>query len=192
MNLANILEISNQNYDNELLNYNESILTHKELDFKSNQFANFLLKNGINKGDRIAVIMDLSIDTIIAIFGIIKCGAIYVACDTKQNKDNINYVIDDVNPKCIILNEKYKELLAEYNKKNILICETHKFNEYLKFPVARPILNRKIISKDIISITYTSGSSGKPKGVIITHNSVITFINSVMKEFNHKIGRAHV
>lgn len=102
-------DYKNTNGNNVLLHEENRIMTHNELENHSNQFANYLLKMGVRKNDRIVIMMRLGIDTIIAIMGIIKIGAIYVPIDRSQPNRIVEEIVSDTDPKLIICDEIYLE-----------------------------------------------------------------------------------
>lgn len=171
-----------QNGENDLLHYNDQVLTHKELEITSNEFANYLIEQGVQKGDRVAIMMDLNIDTIIAVMGIIKSGGIYVPIDTGQTEEFIQYVLKDTDPKFIIVASKWYEKIPKGYEERI-----HRSSEILSACIiCSPHLPAvQLIGKDIVYITYTSGTTGVPKGVMISHQNIMTFMNYVVKTFKH-------
>lgn len=183
--VSNLLkEYKDINGNNLLLNDGSNSMSHNDLEIKSNQFAAFLQKSkGIKKFDRIVVMMDLSIDTIITFFGIIKTGAIFVPVDMKQPKENLNYIISTISPSIIIADKKmnYKGLDSIIYDK---FDNTSSWNNYLEFD-ANDFKAVKIISKDIIYIMFTSGTTGKPKGVMVNNMSIMTYMNYVTSKFKH-------
>ncbi|MCB9096285.1 MAG: AMP-binding protein [Arcobacter sp.] len=70
-------------------------LTYKELNERSNQLANYLIKNGVIGGDLVAISMDRSIDIIISILAVLKTGAGYVPIDPLYPDERIKYIIED-------------------------------------------------------------------------------------------------
>lgn len=183
--------------DNVLLKENNVCMTHGELEKHSNQFCNFLFELGVSKGDRITLLMDASIDAIVMLVGIMKSGAIYVPINVTSSKDNMNHIINETESKLLIAEDRYLHDLLPLERMKELKIIVHGdgndladcilFEEYSRFPlelVKRPI----IVSKDIINIMFTSGTTGKPKGVMVRHENITPFMNYVTKRFNHNEG----
>lgn len=180
-------DYKNTNGNNVLLHEENRIMTHNELENHSNQFANYLLKMGVRKNDRIVIMMRLGIDTIIAIMGIIKIGAIYVPIDRSQPNRIVEEIVSDTDPKLIICDEIYLERFEDIQSTLIVYGKNLNFFKYLQEEDIPCGVN--VLSKDLVYIAYTSGTTGKPKGVMISHENVMTFVNSVTKnKFYHNKG----
>ena len=170
-----------KNKFNELLHEDANVLTHNDLEINSNKFANYLLKRGIKKNDRIIIMLDLHIETIITVFGVIKTGAIYVPVDKNQTSEWIEKISSEIQPKLVITNDKNIDKFEKIKCKKIIISD--KFFENL---IENDILpNINIIDKDLIYIAFTSGTTGTPKGVMIPHRAVMTFVEAVTQ--NHRV-----
>ncbi len=138
-------------------------LTYKELQSLSNKMANLLLNRGVKKGDIVAIIGTRSRQTIISILGILKLGAIYVPIDQEIPSARINYILNDAQPKMIILND---DVTISDNIVNTISIKNIDFYS-AKFS------NVDIDGESIAYLLYTSGTTGNSKGVMIKHSSVV-------------------
>ena len=167
-----------ENGSNKLLHENHTFVTHSELEIKSNQFANYIMHNEVKKYDRVILMMDLHINAIITVFGIIKTGAIYVPIDKTMPQNNVKKILAEVRPTLIICNAAYLEKFRGINCKIVVVEKI--FSDYLK--ESKKLKKINIISNDLLYITYTSGTTNFPKGVMISHRAVMTFIEAVTQE----------
>ncbi|PEY62862.1 non-ribosomal peptide synthetase [Bacillus cereus] len=144
-------------------------LTYRQLNMSSNQVAQHLLENGIKRGDKVAIFLDRSMNSIVSMLGILKAGAAYIPIDVKYPEDRINYIVRDSEACRIITSNKYKSHLNVSNYKISIIEDIYRatINDDVK------ILNKP---DDLAYVIYTSGSTGKPKGTLLTHKGVLNLV----------------
>jgi amino acid adenylation domain-containing protein/thioester reductase-like protein len=147
-------------------------ITYKELDLLSNRYADFLHQmHRIERGDMVCVAYDRGINFIVAILSILKCGAAYVPIDAKEPAERRCDIIDDVNPKLILVQPKHRD---EFDFPNcISIEDLHDI--YTFSPAAK---QPHIHSQDLACVFFTSGSTGRPKGVLLPHLAITGLIRS--------------
>ena len=138
--------------------------TCAELDEKSTQIANYLLKRNISKGSIVAVIGTRSRKTIINILGILKAGAAYVAIDPEYPEERKKYILShSESVMCLDADFYEREEICEYSSEPPAIGYT---------------------PYDLAYIIYTSGSTGTPKGVSITQGAVMNTVLDINQKFH--------
>ena len=162
-------------------------LTYRELDQRSNQLANFLRERGIKKGDRIGIFFPKAVESLVAMFGALKAGAVYVPLDPNQPADRISYIISNCGIRGLITTDERLKLLAPEIIPSVeFALLTHEFAGGAPRNNALPWsdLDRQSSSTspelqstttDLAYILYTSGSTGRPKGVMLSHQNALTF-----------------
>ena len=139
-------------------------LTYKELNEKSNQVANYIRNKNIKPNDIIGIMLPRSLELLISIIGVLKSGACYIPIDPTYPQKRIDYMLENSNAKLLITtNELYNNINFE-NK----LCITDKEIEIQNTKNLDNINN----PEDLSYIIYTSGSTGLPKGVMLKHNSL--------------------
>lgn len=156
-----------------------SAISYESLYNKVERLAYFL-KNNYLKTDSeqqfIAICMNNSIETLIVIFAILKSGAAYVPIDPQYPDERIQYILNDVNPSCIILNDAQIYSRFSHNSNAIILSDDSYDDTYDAFACS---INFDINFNKIAYVIYTSGSTGKPKGVMVSHANVINYSNWV-------------
>ena len=152
-------------------------ISYKKLNGRANQFAALLIKNGVKKGDKVALAIDRSMELIIALIAIMKTGAVYLPLDPQFPLNRINYMLEDSEAATMIISKKHKGIYQS-NAKELLIEE-----EWLNldnYPINDPVVS--VTGDDLVYILYTSGSTGMPKGVQVAHHNLVNFLYSMQKQ----------
>ena len=194
--LQQLLTLSADRYPNkEAVVYKKDKMTFQYLERISNQLAYILRECGVNRGDRVGIYLNKSIESVVAIFAILKAGAAYVPLDPSVPIKRVSYIIDDCGMKVLIGTHKkianlghvlphsssiqYLIITEEgvpLGKDDLPSAKVVFWNEVLKFPLNSP-LDVLSIEEDLAYILYTSGSTGEPKGVMISHKASLSFVN---------------
>ncbi len=167
--------------------------TYEEINSGANRLARWLISLGINKGDKIAFILENSIEYVITYYGIMKAGAVAVPLNTELKPESLRPLLNELENKIIITSAKYEKLLQDsstqdFSVRNLLIVnpqqqfpkplKTFKWDEIVTKENC-PDINLPIAQSDLASIIYTSGSTGKPKGVMLTHGNLTSNTRSI-------------
>ena len=165
---------------------------YKEINRNVLKIAQSFIQRGIDKNDRIILISSNRVEWVEIDLAIMTIGAITVPTfDNNSVEDNI-YIIKNCNPKLIVLeNKKTLEInkkILEFFPKNkiILIDDNDEFESYRKILSSNKLLKKipHIKRSDVSTIIYTSGTSDTPKGVILTHDSIIHNLEAAVEIFN--------
>lgn len=151
-------------------------LSYQDLNERANRLANLLIKRGIQKGDRVALLLDRSEELIIALLGIMKSGAAYVPIDPAYPKKQIEYMLKDSSAKILLTSKTYQNKFSSGSEEIILDAI---LNELEGCSIEDP--DKAVNGTDLAYVIYTSGSSGKPKGTQIEHHSLVNFLFSMQK-----------
>ena len=182
--------------------YQQERLSCGELEEASNRLAHLLKEAGCRRGDRIGVLIPKTPAAIITILGILKADCIYVPLDTSSPAPRLEKIIDTCAPRFVIaggaVTSLLDELMADESRRNETSIgwmgedrvEGNNFKarfsrKDLKSHSCAPLDYQHTIS-DPAHILFTSGSTGVPKGVVITHSNVIHFVNWAVKYFDTK------
>jgi amino acid adenylation domain-containing protein len=201
--LHHLLEQSAKKYpDKAAVVFNDASLTYNELDKKSSDLSTKLIQLGVKKGDRVGIMLPKSIEAIIALFGILKTGAIYVPIDPASPNSRSAYIIKHCEIECLITSSRHALMLFSDTgeilpvKKAIVTDKDGSALNGLNIPVKclswseisfgkltdfRPV---EMSDGSPAYILHTSGSTGNPKGVVISHLNALTFVNMAAEFFS--------
>ena len=174
--------------------------SYRELDQLSNQLAELLRESGCHRGDRVAFCIPKSPAAIISMLGTMKADAVYVPIDTECPASRVAKIIDSCRPSWILTTPESQSLLDDVfashslehsirvgSMSNMPMQGTHFGSEFclsdLSSFTAEPLCYQAR-SQDAAHILFTSGSTGMPKGVVITHAMVIAFVEWAVDYFD--------
>ena len=150
---------------------NQNVYTYSEMKMQIERVSNIIRENGLTKGDRVALYLPNSFSFIVTYFACSKNGVICVPLNWINNPLNIKYILKDSDCSALISYEsKIKELALDKPIKENIIDGAYMV---LLKPIKKD--NSKIkatILEDINILLYTSGSTGQPKGVMLTHFNI--------------------
>ncbi|MBB6274917.1 amino acid adenylation domain-containing protein, partial [Pedobacter cryoconitis] len=163
-----------QSPDAVALVFEDQVLSYQELDKRSDQLSLFLAGRGVARGTVIGLLFERSPDMIIGILGILKAGGTYVPIDSVLPQERILYMLMDSGSGFLLTSSAYAELYQDHIP--VLDIAEAKTEDSLKGTlVSEP--------EDLLYIIYTSGSSGKPKGVMVNNVSLVNYIQSQLNLF---------
>lgn len=168
--------------------------SYMEIEQKANKIANHLIDCGITRGERVALLMDNSVEYIICYFGILKAGAVAVAINNEITPSNLSFFLNNSEAAALIFGNKFKNLLSALNDTGflrILLTDIKEvsYPSNVEFCSLNSILESgneirpqiPVISIDLAAIVYTSGSTGEPKGVMLSHQNLTENTISIAK-----------
>lgn len=148
--------------------FGEKQISYRALNERANQLAHYLQKLGVQPDDFVAIIMERSLDMIVATLGILKAGAVYVPLDTAYPKPRMAFMLEDTQVPVILTQKQLKNNLPEYQAHVISMDE--EWEQIAQESTSNPIIERS--AKSIAYVMYTSGSTGRPKGVAVPHQAI--------------------
>lgn len=195
--------ISKKNKDKQALFFKGKFKTYAELEEEVNRFSNSLQKLGIKKGDRVAVLLPNCPQFVTIFFAVQSLGAIFTAFNPMYSAREIKNRLNDSKPKIFItLNlflEKIKSIEQDISvnhiiitsvarelpfptkhiyklitlRKNIPLEKSKNYSILLKEGANKRIKTKINSEDDIAILQYTGGTTGKPKGAMLTHKNLI-------------------
>jgi len=178
--LSQLLTHSAERYPDNIAVVQESRhYTYRGLDEASNRFAHLLREAGVKRGDRVGLYTEKSLEAVAALFGVSKLGAAYVPLDPGAPTRRIAYMISDCQMKAVVGTKANHAALGEFLAIEGYVPAAVAVDDEAACQAASPAPppDPGAIERDLALILYTSGSTGNPKGVMISHRAVLTFID---------------
>ncbi|OBT67569.1 hypothetical protein VE03_03817 [Pseudogymnoascus sp. 23342-1-I1] len=170
-----------------------STVTYQELENLSNALANRLIRSGLQPRQRVCLVLQRSIDMVVAILAVIKCGCQYVPLDGGVVPDNVmSHIFKDTQAQYVLCLEKFHNKVQQLagSATTVVILDTPRDEKSSSISTERPAVS--LDSSDGLYIIYTSGNArsfseanfltlkkgttGKPKGVDVSHQNVTNLI----------------
>jgi amino acid adenylation domain-containing protein len=165
-------------------------LSYATLDLASGRLAAALVKGGVVRGDRVVVFMDNCWEAVVAIFAVLKAGAVFSVINPSTKADKLAYVMNNCRASAIVTQERLapiaRKALVEAPSVILSVLEgggtplptktALSFAEAFRKGYDVP---RVGIDIDLAMLVYTSGSTGYPKGVMMTHQNVVAAATSI-------------
>lgn len=194
-----LMDSASRRPDKDAVVFGEERITYGALDEITNKLAAVLRENGVRRGDRVGIYLNKSVPSIVSIHGIMKAGAVYVPLDPHAPPSRISYIMRDCGIRCLLTSTKKIEMLPRLLAEGaplesvILTDGTAPVEET---PPVRTVPWKDVtgrddaslpesptIETDLAYILYTSGSTGVPKGVMISHLNSLTFVKWACETF---------
>jgi non-ribosomal peptide synthetase-like protein len=166
--------------ENIAIEDNNTKLTYTEVEQLANQLAHYLVEAGVGPDQKVAIMLPRSAFVYIAMLGVLKAGGAYIPLDPEIPGERVDYILEDSGALLLITSS---DILNRIDSKLIQrkVFNIDKDGEILvKFPGNR-VVNSKVTINNLCYIIYTSGTTGNPKGVLLEHRNVVTYVHSAQK-----------
>ncbi|MBV9405061.1 MAG: amino acid adenylation domain-containing protein [Acidobacteriaceae bacterium] len=157
---------------------NNNTLTYRDLERRSNQFSNYLIEKGVEAGRVLGICLERSTDMLVALLGTLKAGAAYVPIDPDYPAQRIAFMLADSQASLVVTQ---KSLAGRLPRSGVeLLCiDSEQRNIQRQEEDSPPAC---VKTDDLAYLIYTSGSSGKPKGVAVPHGALVNLLQSMARE----------
>jgi D-alanine--poly(phosphoribitol) ligase subunit 1 len=182
-------EIVEKYSDNVALKFNATdSVSYEILNNKSNQLARYLLGKGVRQNDVVCISGDKKVSTFASMIACLKIGAVYTILDPDSPVERLRKIIMTCLPKILVIEQEVEQKIRVIKKEltaTIINNETDEFEKNIKlFEHTNLKESRNVTGTNPAYIMFTSGSTGFPKGAVMTHNNVLNLIDWSIETFN--------
>ncbi len=168
-------EVARRNPLSPALVFGSERLTYSELNDSADHLAGILRREGLVRGDRVAVFADRSLETIIAFLGILKAGGAYVPVDTAYPGPRVALLLQECSPFAVLTTHELAGALAPSGLRIMITGDLlaardapQPHHDYAGPDETGP--------EDLAYILFTSGTTGSPKGVAVPHRAIARLV----------------
>lgn len=166
------------------LEFDGQIFTYQQLDQRTNQVANHLLRQGLKPETRVGLCVDRSVEMIVGMLGILKAGGAYVPLDPAYPVERLAFMLADSGAPILLTQESHRAKFPDFLGASI--CLDSDWVKIARENDQNP--NAEILAHHLIYVMYTSGSTGQPKGVMVEHGGWANYCKSARRAYDLKPG----
>lgn len=174
--------------------------SYRQLNERANRLANFMRSLGVEKGDRVSILAQNSVHYVDLLYGLAKIGAIFAPLNWRLSGRELAYIVRDCQPSVLICGPEFTDTLlglcAEMDSPTLVSIEGAEIKGAVAYDdglaTASPTEAERppLTGEDIYCILYTSGTTGRPKGAMISHRQVLW--NSINTAISWELGSGDV
>ncbi|MDB6122751.1 MAG: Non-ribosomal peptide synthetase component [Pedosphaera sp.] len=162
-------------------------LTYRELDARANRLAQCLRSFGVGPEVLVGVCLEVSLEMIIALVAVLKAGGAYVPLDPAYPKERLTFMLEDSRSPVLLTQHKFKDMFPGSNAR-IICLDNGEAEPEIRQPESVEVPGNKATPDNLAYVLYTSGSTGQPKGVMVTHRNILNFFAGMDQCLGKKSG----
>ena len=171
-------------YDDKGLN-----VTYRELDSETAKLANGLKKLGLSEGDRVTVQVDKCIEMVYLYLACVRSNIIFHPLNPAYKEKELSYFLDDAKPSLFISNEEtissISDLSLEHSIDHLFVLNNDGSGNFSDISTSEDnYITVACSDDDIAALLYSSGTTGKPKGIMLSHGNISSNAESLVKAWD--------
>jgi len=164
-------------------------LTYAELDALANRIAGLLMENGISRGDAVAIFATNSPEYVATFFGCARIGAVLVPINLMFTAEDVSYVLEKTRVKALLIEPTFQAKVSKAPAVQFVMDE--QFRTTLAARDASPV-EQFVAADDPHLIIFTSGTTAKPKGVVLTHLNFYSYLIATYADYGADRGTRYL
>jgi len=168
--------------------YEDEQLTYAQLNARSNQLAKHLRTFNVGPEVPVAIYCERSLELFVGLWGVLKAGGAYVPIDSTYPKERVAWMLQDSNVSVVLIKKNENNFHFPQSVKIVHLDED--------WPIIGIMTThnspRSVTQENMAYILYTSGSTGNPKGVIVTHRGLRNYLNWAVERYEVNKGQGTI
>jgi long-chain acyl-CoA synthetase len=169
--------------------------SYSDIDISANHLAGWMIEQGVSKGERVALIMENCLEYVVSYYAVLKAGLVVAPLSYELKPNGLRIILKELEPSIIITTARCERVLHATDLDDIAIraivinnpkldwnssgLHVSSWNDVTNSHDADTAPDVSIQTTDLASIIYTSGSTGKAKGVMLSHENIVSNTNSI-------------
>jgi len=151
--------------DSVALTFEEKSLTYRQLDNRANQLARYLRRLGVGPEIPVGVCMERAPELVVAVLGLVKAGGVYTSLDPASPKERLSFILQETKPAVVLAQERLIKFLPGHDAREV--CLDRDWSDIAE--QSTEPLEALLSNENLAFLVYTSGTTGQPKAVMLTH-----------------------
>ncbi|MGE7927788.1 class I adenylate-forming enzyme family protein [Lysinibacillus xylanilyticus] len=192
MNSSNLLARNARKYPmSEAVVCQGRRVTYRDLDEQVTRLSHALLEQGVRQGDKVIIFMPNVVEFVVSYFAIQRIGAIVVPVNAKFTLQEVEYVAQHADAKAILVHEAIFAAVENITVIPLKIKTGQEQDGWLNYEAliqhaSIQTIDCQLNEDDVSTILYTSGTTGKPKGVLFSYRNILTVAQMIAVEMEVK------
>jgi amino acid adenylation domain-containing protein len=159
--------------------FEDKQLTYRQLSDHANRLAQRLQSLGVGPNVLVGICVERSLEMLVGLLGILKAGGAYVPLDPAYPQDRLAFMLEDCQPRVLVIQKRLQAQIPRHPTRVIWLDAPF---EDAPGNVNPPQLRNNSQPSDLAYVLYTSGTTGRPKGVQVSHQGLVNLLSAMQRE----------